>query len=159
MGPRILIQEITGGHPPRIAACYCDFILYHDPGIISCLNISSFNIFFLLGIINSNLISWYHRSSSPKGTRNYFPKVLIGDIRNFPIPRMKLSLHENRICHDRIVMFVEQMIRLQKQLPLVKTAHEKEALQRQIDGTDKQIDQLVYQLYGLTDEEIKIVEE
>ena len=31
-------------------------------------------------------------------------------------------------------------------------------LQRQIDATDRQIDALVYQLYGLTDDEIKIVE-
>lgn len=40
-----------------------------------------------------------------------------------------------------------------------KTAHERTALQRQIDATDWQIDQLVYELYGLTDEEIRIVEE
>jgi len=38
-------------------------------------------------------------------------------------------------------------------------AHEQTAVQRQIDATDRQIDQLVYQLYVLTDEEIKIVEE
>jgi len=37
--------------------------------------------------------------------------------------------------------------------------HEKSLIQRQIDATDKQIDQLVYELYGLTEEEIKIVEE
>jgi hypothetical protein len=36
--------------------------------------------------------------------------------------------------------------------------HEKEAIQRQIDATDKQIDQLVYKLYGLTDEEVRVVE-
>jgi len=36
--------------------------------------------------------------------------------------------------------------------------HEKTALQRQIDATDRQIDQLVYELYGLTVEEIEIVE-
>ena len=41
----------------------------------------------------------------------------------------------------------------------VKTDHEKTAIQRQIDATDRQIDQLVYELYGLTKEEIKIVEE
>ncbi len=40
-----------------------------------------------------------------------------------------------------------------------KTTHEKTMLQRQIAATDHQIDQLVYDLYGLTDEEIKIVEE
>ena len=40
-----------------------------------------------------------------------------------------------------------------------KTDHEKSLIQRQIDATDKQIDQLVYELYSLTKEEIKIVEE
>ncbi|MBU0617390.1 MAG: hypothetical protein KKI02_06720 [Planctomycetes bacterium] len=44
-------------------------------------------------------------------------------------------------------------------LAAAKTPHEKSALQRQIDTTDRQIDQLVYELYGLTDDEIKIVEE
>ena len=39
-----------------------------------------------------------------------------------------------------------------------KLAHEKTALERQIDAIDKHIDNLVYELYGLTDEEIKIVE-
>jgi len=39
-----------------------------------------------------------------------------------------------------------------------RTDHEKTALQRQIDATDQQIDQLVYELYGLTEEEIKLVE-
>jgi len=38
-------------------------------------------------------------------------------------------------------------------------AHKKSLIQRQIDATDKQIDQLVYELYGLTDKEIRIVEE
>ena len=40
----------------------------------------------------------------------------------------------------------------------VKTDHEKNLIQRQIDYTDKEIDKLVYDLYGLTEEEIKIVE-
>ena len=39
------------------------------------------------------------------------------------------------------------------------TDHEKSLIQRQIDATDKQIDRLVYELYDLTDDEIKIVEE
>lgn len=40
--------------------------------------------------------------------------------------------------------------------PLV---NEKSLIQRQIDATDRQIDQLVYELYGLTDKEIRIGEE
>jgi hypothetical protein len=42
---------------------------------------------------------------------------------------------------------------------IAKTAHEKTTLQRQIAATDQQIDHLVYALYGLTEEEIRIVEE
>src|SRR5207247_398439 len=73
-GPRILVQEITGGHPPRIAACFCDQVLYHDPGIISCLAGDREQTLFLLGLLNSKLLSWYHRYASPKGTRAFFPK-------------------------------------------------------------------------------------
>jgi len=45
-----------------------------------------------------------------------------------------------------------------KDLPKAKTAHEKTAIERQIAATDQQVDALVYELYGLTKEEIRIVE-
>jgi len=51
------------------------------------------------------------------------------------------------------------MLDLHKQLDAANTAHAKTAIQRQIDATDRQIDQLVYKLYGLTEDEIRIVEE
>ena len=57
-----------------------------------------------------------------------------------------------------MVELVDQMLELHKQLASARTDHEKTAIQRQIDATDRQIDQLVYELYGLTEEEIKIVE-
>ena len=50
------------------------------------------------------------------------------------------------------------MIASHKKLSLAKTPHEKTVLKTQIDATDTAIDQLVYELYGLTDDEIKIVE-
>ena len=58
-------------------------------------------------------------------------------------------------------MFVpaDLMLKLHKDLPKAKTPHEQESLQRQITATDKQIDNLVYELFGLTEEEISIVEE
>ena len=57
-----------------------------------------------------------------------------------------------------MVSLVSSMLDLNKKLPLAKTDQEKTILQRQIDSTDRRIDELVYDLYGLTDEEIKIVE-
>ena len=50
------------------------------------------------------------------------------------------------------------MLTLHKQLAATKTPDEKTRLQRQIDATDHQIDNLVYELYVLTENEIKIVE-
>ena len=157
-GPRILVQEITGGHPPRISACFCDVVLYHDPGIISCLKVGNLHTNYLLGIINSKFLSWYHRYSSPKGIRHTFPKVLIGDIRSFPIPKIELSKSTDKLHHDHMVQLVEQMLALHKQLPEAKTGHEQTMIQRRIDATDRQIDKLVYELYELTPEEIAIVE-
>jgi hypothetical protein len=57
-----------------------------------------------------------------------------------------------------MVSLVELMLELHNQLAVAKTDHARTNLQRQIDATDAQIDKLVYELYGLTDEEIKIVE-
>lgn len=53
---------------------------------------------------------------------------------------------------------VEQMLELHRQLAAARTPQEKTALERQIAATDTQIDRLVYDLYGLTEDEIKIVE-
>ena len=58
-----------------------------------------------------------------------------------------------------MVELVERMLELHKRLPKGKTDHERTTLQRRIDATDRQIDKLVYGLYALTDEEIRIVEE
>ncbi len=56
-----------------------------------------------------------------------------------------------------MVELVERMLALYKQLASAQTAFDKAAVQRQIDATDRQIDRLVYELYGLTDEEIGVV--
>jgi type II restriction/modification system DNA methylase subunit YeeA len=54
---------------------------------------------------------------------------------------------------------VEQMLELHEQLAKTTTETDKAMLQRQINATDRQIDNLVYELYELTPEEIVIVEE
>jgi hypothetical protein len=59
----------------------------------------------------------------------------------------------------RMTSLVEQMLILQRQFFEAKTPHEKTAIERRIDATDQQIDILVHELYGLTEEEISIVEE
>ena len=57
-----------------------------------------------------------------------------------------------------MVALVTQMLNLNKKLQDAKLEQEKTLLSRQIEATDAAIDKLVYELYGLTEEEIKIVE-
>jgi hypothetical protein len=56
-----------------------------------------------------------------------------------------------------MVALVERMLALHQQ-QAAKTGHDRTLIGRQIEATDRQIDRLVYELYGLTEEEIGIVE-
>jgi len=60
--------------------------------------------------------------------------------------------------HDRMVALVTQMLDLNKKLQEARLEQERTMLSRQIEATDGAIDKLVYELYWLTDEEVKIVE-
>jgi uncharacterized coiled-coil protein SlyX len=77
---------------------------------------------------------------------------MIRDILQFPIPV------PDKARHDHMAELVERMLDLNKQLAEAKIPQTKAVLQRQIEATDRQIDQLVYELYELTEEEIRIVE-
>ena len=57
------------------------------------------------------------------------------------------------------VELLQAMLALHKRAAGAKTGHQQTSLSRQIEATDAQIDRLVYELYGLSEEEIAIVEE
>src|SRR4029077_17148774 len=80
-------------------------------------------------------------------------------IENIPLPRLQLGELAGKSAHDRIVKLVDSMLGLHKQLAAAKSAPQRAIIQRQIDATDAEIDRLVYELYGLTEEEIAVVEE
>jgi hypothetical protein len=76
-----------------------------------------------------------------------------------PIRTINFSDPTDKARHDQMVKLVEQMISLHKQLATAKIPDEKARLARQIDATGQQIDRLVYELYGLAEEEIKTIEQ
>lgn len=134
---RLLIREITN---PRILATYTCEEFYNTPSIINCINFSV-NIFFVLGIINSKLLSFYHKITSPKANKGLFPKILVKDIRKLPICLDKKS-HQLSIAGA-----VNQILTAKKVDPTADTS-----------SLEVEIDKLVYELYELTEEEIGIVE-
>lgn len=79
-------------------------------------------------------------------------------IEQIPIIALDCSNSEDLARHDKLITLVEMMLALNKRLPDTRTEQEQTIIKRQIAVTDKEIDNLVYDLYQLTDEERKIVE-
>ena len=113
---------------------------------------------FILGVLNSRLLTSYYRAKSLTN-RESIAQVKKNDLDELPIPVMNLSNSHERAHHEKMIKLVEQMLVLHEQLVAARTGHEKNVLQRRIGATDQQIDQLVYELYSLTNEEIEIVED
>lgn len=114
---------------------------------------------YLLGLLNSSLATYYVKIIALDITKGAFTKFRTNQLARFPIRTIDFSDPSDKTRHDRMVNLVEQMLTLHKHLVAAKTPDEKTRLQRQIDTTDQQIDHLVYELYGLTEKEIEIVEE
>ena len=102
-------------------------------------------------------MDFYFKNVTTTFNSGYFAanKQYIGQL---PIRTIDFSNPADVKRHDRMVSLVECMLGLHKQSAAARLPDEKERLERQIAVTDRQIDALVYELYGLTGEEIKIVE-
>lgn len=85
-------------------------------------------------------------------------QVKRGHLANLPIVTTSATSPLDKVRHDKMISLVESMLALHKQLAAANTPYEQENLKRQIDATYQQIDRLVYELYGLSEDEIKIVE-
>jgi hypothetical protein len=108
---------------------------------------------FLTGVLNSRPMRFFYETSFPT------LHVQRDELAWLPIPTVDLSNSDDQLRHARMVEMVDMTLELHRRSLAAKTANDRTFLQRRIQATDVQIDRLVYELYGLTDEEIGIVEE
>ena len=204
---RILIREIT---KDKLFACYTEEEFYNTPSLINVINEKDIlELKYILTIVNSKLLGWYHNKTSPKANKGLFPKILVNDVRNLPLVNIPLEKQQpfiekadkmlslNRELQDlsqkfqRMLLrkfdleklstklqewylldfsdFIKELKRLKIKLSLSQESEWEEyfleekskaiAVDSEIKNTDKEIDSMVYRLYDLTDEEIKIIEE
>jgi type I restriction-modification system DNA methylase subunit len=114
---------------------------------------------FLLGILNSRISDYVLRQIASTKQGGYFEQKPMY-ISQLPIRRIDLANPAETSAHDEIVRMVEWMLALQKERQLVRPEEDFDRvrnLEREILRVDQEIDQRVYELYGLTDEEIRIV--
>jgi hypothetical protein len=115
----------------------------------------------LLAILNSRVAQFYFSQvcAGLEGSSGVYFRFFGSYLEGFPVAehddRTKTKTHRRRA----IVELTGQAIKLHEQLQHQKTSHGQTLVKRQIAATDQEIDQLVYELYRLTDDEIRIVEE
>ncbi|TRZ84619.1 restriction endonuclease subunit R [bacterium] len=151
--PKIIFPDICKG--PRF---FLDRSGIYLANTAYCLGIDDP---YLLGILNSRLF-WFAISniSIPFGIRagQYRYRLIYQYMEKVPIHVIDYSNSVEVALHDRLVVLANQMQRMYEQLHEVLPPYEKEFIQRRIDASDKEIDHMVYQLYKLTREEIKIID-
>ena len=112
---------------------------------------------FILGLFLSSTCRWFwlQQFFDQKKT---FPKVKKDALLAIPVPRLDFKKPADKTRHDKLVLLVDKMLALKPKLRGATSESDKAALQNAITTTDAEIDRLVYDLYDLTEEEIKIVE-
>jgi adenine-specific DNA-methyltransferase len=136
--PKIIIAGMT----KKIEAVYCDEPVAIGVGVYGIYHFGEFDPKFLTGLLNSSFMTYYLRNK-------FKDKHLAGgylSINKFTIENLPLIEVENKI-QKIISELVDQILKAKKQNPEADTSQ-----------LEKEIDQLVYKLYGLTEEEIRIVE-
>ena len=113
---------------------------------------------YMTGVFNSALLDWYLRQVTTNFHGGYFAANK-QYIEQLPIRPINFSNPADKARHDKMVKLVDRMLELNKQKHSGKLAPSQvERLDREIASTDAEIDELVYELYGITDEERKIIE-
>ena len=203
---RVLIREITD---KRLLSCYTNEEFYNTPSLINIINEKNIlKLKYILVLINSTLLGWYHNKTSPKANKGLFPKILVNDVRNLPVKEISLEaqkpfiekadkmlslnkeLQEKVSSFQRLLTrkfeleklstklqdwyllefseFIKELKKLKIKLSLkeeieweeifIEKKEEVEKIKNEIEITDKEIDGMVYELYGLSEEEIRVVE-
>ena len=127
--------------------------------IFTVRSIAAYKHEYLLGILNSQFTKWLWQLLYGD-FKAIFPELKGIYLEQFPIRRIDFADPAEKSAHDDIVRLVESMLDLQKRYQQAEAGKEVErfALQKRIQGLDGEIDARVYRLYGLTEEEIRVVE-
>lgn len=150
---RIVTPEISYGGNMTIAPGG----FYNNTQVYSFLPNANFqeNQLYLLGILNSKVLWWYLSNTGTTLRGGYF-RFKTNYLAPFPVRTINFSNSTDKARHDKMVSLVGRMLALHKRSP--RTPQEQEIVQREIESTDQQIDTLVYELYGLMNDEIRIIE-
>ncbi len=138
--PRILVRQIPSPPPYCINASFTAETLLNDLNSMNIINIA-IKPQLVLAVLNSRLTTYWFVHKFGKMQRGIFPQFKVNELAIFPIPR-SFAPHENSL-----IAAVDCILATKQANPAADTS-----------AVEREIDQQVYALYGLTPEEIAIVE-
>lgn len=149
--PKILMRQtsdiLRAGYDDQGYYCQNSVFIIHS---------SEIDLKYLLGLLNSKLIGYVYKMGNPQ-TKKVFAEIKPSVIKQIPIRTVDLANPIEKTLHDDLVALVDVMLNLNKKIQTARGSR-KGQIQQQIEKTNKEIDDIVYKLYGITEEERKIIE-
>jgi hypothetical protein len=139
--PRILVRQIPSPPPYCINACFTAETFLNDRNSMNIINIE-IKPQLVLAVLNSRLMTYWFIHKFGKMQRGIFPQFKINELAIFPMP-CSFAPHEKDL-----ITSVDRILAAKQKNPNADTSK-----------LEREIDQTVYALYGLTPDEIKIVDE
>ncbi len=152
---RILVRQIPSPPPRCVNAVFLFENYLNDINSMVIFEPSeSYDLKYLLGVINSKLLSYWFIHTFDKFQRKIFPQFKVNELARFPI------CSATKTEQNKVIALVKKIMKLKQELKVATAnSNEWQKLKEEITKTDQKIDQEVYNLYGLTDVEIKTIEE
>lgn len=137
--PRVIVRQIVSGKPPKIYAGYTDKPLYFTQIGFSIIPKSDITVFELTALLNSKLMNFYHKYLFLDIEKELFQKILIENCKLFPCRAFKDG--------NSVKAIIEKIIKTKSSDAEANTTE-----------FETNLDKMIYELYELTEEEIKIIE-
>ena len=152
VGPKIFIRRVIN-RQDRLMATLSErkLIVKKDLNPFIVTN-NNFSPYYILALLNSSLLSYLYINTSSIATKDDFRQTTLAELRNIPIRNIDFANKREKDHHDHLVKLVKEMLKLNK-TPELRQRHSAD-----IAVIDREIDELVYRLYGLNEAEKKVVE-
>lgn len=155
--PKVAIRKIIA---PRMICTVVEESAVLDQSVYVAIRESKErpHLLFLLGILASSIGGWYiQKKHSIYDT--LYPWFTKEQLASFPLPGMEFESERDKTRHDYMLKLVQQMLEAREKLSNAVTDAEVNRLEILCASLDREIDQAVYEVYGLTEKDIRIIEE
>jgi len=117
-----------------------------------------YNIYFVLGWLNSKITNFYYKKCFSMKKEEVFPEIQSYLYEQLPFPNINFDNQIQKLKYDKVIELVKQILDIKKQINITINKQERQNLHDKTITIDNEIDKIIYEFYDLTQEEIDIIE-